>query len=537
MPESCPSPSAFRPPLFGVRLLASVLLLPLALAAQPQGTVLWSAEGNDGIYSTVAIPDVDGDSVPEAVGAIYYGGTPSDARKVYCCSGRTGDTLWVSRTAYGTWGNKGLDCAGDLNRDGCADVVLGTVGTYIPPGRCIVAINGLTGANLWVRSFPPPDTWGWVYSVRRYVDRNGDGAPEVLAGVGGTTNNPSGHAVLLDGSTGEILWRFRADGDGVQSVAPMADVNADSVPDVIVCAGGNSADNHVYCVSGATGTQLWSYLTGASVSDGERIRDVNHSGCDDVVAGGWDYCVHCIEGSTGAMIWRASMGSGNIVMEVVPVRDVNADGIDDVIVGAWDDYVKVLSGADGSVVWSGLVGADVWSVDTLADLTDDSVPEVVAGCLGNGAGVLKVFDGAAGTELWRYNFAERVYDVTGAPDMDGDGRADVLAGLQDHENLPDHFYCFSGLPASAVSESGAAGGGFAITPSLARHPALCLSAGRPTVWTAELFDAAGRELHSATGVTAATRTGIALPALGSGAFFVRVTLGDGRSAVTKLVVP
>ena len=37
--------------------------------------------------------------------------------------------------------------------------------------------------------------------------------------------------------------------------------------------------------------RVWRWLTGGSVSDVKAIRDVNSSGTDDCVEGGWDYKV------------------------------------------------------------------------------------------------------------------------------------------------------------------------------------------------------------------------------------------------------
>lgn len=423
--------------------ICAVLFCSSLATAQPQGEVLWSFEGNDGIYSLVTIPDINGDNRPEVVAATYYGAYPSDPRKLYCLSGADGDTIWVSRTAYGTWGNKGLDASPDLNGDGRGDVLLGTAGTYIPPGRSIVAVSGLDGTNIWVNSPYPGDTWGWVYAVRSFVDIDRDSVPEALGGTGGIVEDRSGHVVLISGRRGTTIWTFRVPLDGCQSVAPFVDINRDLVPDVLVAAGGNSLDNNVYCASGVNGAQLWSSQRGASVSDVERIRDVNRSGVDDCIGGGWDYKVYCLEGATGAQVWQAQPATNRVIMEVVPIRDVNGDSIDDVVVGSWDSNVHVLSGATGATLWSGAVGADVWAVDTLADISGDGVPEVIAGCLGNGSGSVRVFSGSSGQTLWYYDFAERVYDVTGACDLDGDGRPEVLVGLQDQGRMTDHVYCLS----------------------------------------------------------------------------------------------
>ncbi|MBN2537366.1 PQQ-like beta-propeller repeat protein [candidate division WOR-3 bacterium] len=525
------------------RFLPAVLaLLATVLNGQPRGQVLWSHPGTDGIYSTVALTDANGDSVPDVVGAIYYGSYPSDPRKVYCLSGRTGDSLWIADTssAYGTWGNKGLDACPDLDGDGVEDVLLGTVGTYLPPGRSCIAISGADGDSLW--TFPFGQERGWCYSVRAFlapdrtpVDVDGDGVVEVLAGAGGVTNDRRGTAICLSGSNGDSIWAFRPDGDGVQCLAPFVDLGGDTIPEVLVGAGGNGSDNRAFCLSGRNGSVVWQCTTGNSVSDIERIPDVNNSGVDDVVCGGWAYKVYCLEGSTGDSIWVTSLGSGNIVMELVPVRDTDGDGIGDVVVGSWDDRVYVLSGADGSTLWTGAVGNDVWAIDTLADVDGDSLPEVVAGCLGDGNGVVRVFSGADGNVLWYYDFNERVYDVTGIPDVNADGRADVAVGLQDHGHMADHFYCFSGSPGSGIAAGNAPPARRLLSPVFGGRVAIRLEPG--TRYRLDFIDAAGRSIGHAGGTAGTDDDIFDGGRLGAGAWFCRLTTEDARTETAKLVVP
>ncbi len=500
------------------------------ILAQPQGRVLWSHHGTDGIYNSVTIQDLDGDTLPEVVAVIYYSNHPSDPRKVYCLSGRTGDSIWISRTAYGTWGNKALGVSPDLSGDGIEDVILGTPGGTVVPGRSCIAIHGLTGDTLW--AYSRGTGWGWVYTVKSFVDIDGDGFPDVLAASGSTP----GTAILLSGKTGDSIWAFRVRYDAAQCIAPFDDINADSVPDVLLGAGGNGTDNRIFCLSGQTGDSLWAYRTDNSVQDIELLRDVNGSGTNDCVAGGWADSVYCIEGSTGSLIWAADIG--RVVMELVPVHDINGDAIDDVIVGSWDSNVHVLSGTDGSFIWTGAVGSDVWSVDTLADVTGDNIPEVVAGGL-NGKNV-KVFNGATGQELWYYNFNERVYDVTGAPDLNGDGRADVIVGLQDQGNEPDHLFCFDGGPPSGIEiepthllpDSPAM---LAFDP---RSRTLSLQVPVGASYRLNLLDVLGRSaIPPVSGRSLdAGPIRVALDGLPAGTYFANLSLSHGRANTLKLVL-
>lgn len=525
------------------RCLPPVLLVFSLVVAQPQGQVLWSHHGTDGIYSTTAIQDVNGDTRPEVVGAIYYANYPSDPRKVYCLSGANGDTIWISRESYGTWGNKGIDWSADLNADGIEDIILGTAGTYIPPGRSCIAIDGATGHSLWV--FPFGEQRGWCYTVKAFrkangtpVDIDADSVPDVLASAGGITNDRRGTAIALSGRTGDSIWAFRPAFDGAQCIAPFCDVNADSVPDVVVGAGGNGYDNRVFCLSGTNGDSLWAFGTDNSVWDVEQIQDVNGSGFDDCLAGGWADSVFCLEGQDGSLIWACDIGT--TVMEVVPCRDLDGDSVMDVVVGSWSSSVYTLSGADGSIIWTGSVGADVWAVDTLADVTGDGIPEVAAGCLGGGTGVARVFDGTNGDVLWSYTFNERVYDLTGIPDVNRDGLADLAVGLQDHDNQTDHLYCFNGLPGSGVVSERAAG----IDPGtsirfLPKDRTLQLSVPAGISYQVRLYDAIGCQVGRPVRGVGSDRAGRLrlddIASLASGAYFADLTLEDGRRASVKLI--
>jgi len=512
-----------------MRLVPLLLIMTAALPAQPQAQLIWSFEGNGGIYNTMAGPDVNSDFTPDVLGVVYYSDAPADSPKVYCLSGMTGDTIWVNRTAYGTWGNKALDVSPDLNGDSIPDILVGTAGGYTTSGRSVLALNGLTGDTLW--RYTKRDSWGWVYCVRSFADVDGDSVADVL-GAAGTTTNYAGAGVLVSGRTGQAIWFFRLPEDAAECVAPFDDVNSDSVPDVLLGAGGNSINDTAYCLSGTDGTRIWSHDCSDMVSDIERIPDVNSSGTADCITGSWSDSVSCLEGSNGAVIWSRNIG--HYVTEVVPVRDLNDDGKHDVVVGSWDSRVHVLSGSDGSALWSADVGGDVWMVDTLADVTDDGRPDVIAGAL-NGRQV-KLFDGATGQALWYYPFDERVYDVTGAPDLDGDGGADVLVGLQDQGGEPDHLFCLSGLLPTGVAGSRT---GLRGCPAIRALPCrLVLNVPDGRRYRLTFVDVAGRQQRCLRGIgTGRQELALSAAGVGPGVHFAVLTLDDGQHTTAKLVVP
>ncbi len=418
------------------------ILILSFLLAQPQGQVLWSIPGTGGIYNAISTADMNQDNHPDVLAAVYYGAIPSPPVRLYLVSGLDGSNIWTRADCQGTWGNKGLATIDDISGDSVQDFILGTPGGTFP-GSTVFAINGLTNATLWSWcTYTQGPNWGWIYTVKPAPDRDNDGYPEVLASAGGSSNDRSGTAFCFSGHTGDTLWTFRPPLDGAQCICSFVDINNDTVPEVIVGAGGNGFDNRVFCVNGRNGQQIWLYETGNSVWDVEPFCDANNNQTPDVIAGGWSDSVYCLEGSNGTNIWKTYIGY--IVMEVVPIKDVNEDGYDDVVVGSWSSSVYVLSGQNGSVIWSQSVGADCWSVDTLSDVNGDRIPEVVAGAV-NGRSV-RVMNGADGEVLWQYSFVDRVYDVTGAADLDGDSMADVLVSLQDQNSQPYQLYAFKGMP-------------------------------------------------------------------------------------------
>lgn len=511
-----------------------VLLILSFLIMQPQGQVIWSIPATGGIYNAVPTADMNHDGHPDVLAVVYYGAYPSPPIRLYLVSGIDGSNIWTRGDCQGTWGNKGLGTIDDISGDSIQDFLLGTPGGAFP-GSTVFAINGLTGNTIWSWcTYTQGPNWGWVYTVKSAPDRNNDGYPEALASAGGNSNNPSGTAFCFSGHTGETLWTFRPPLDGAQCICSFIDVNNDTVPEVIVGAGGNGYDNRVFCVNGRNGQQIWAYNTGNSVWDVEPFCDANNNQIPDVIAGGWSDKVFCLEGSNSNLIWQNDIGY--VVMEVVPIKDVNNDGIDDVIVGSWSNSVYLLSGTDGTVLWSQPIGQDCWSVDTLTDVTGDRIPEVIVGAL-NGR-LVKVLNGTNGEVLWSYNFVDRVYDVTGAPDLDGDGYADVLVSLQDQNNQPYQLYAFKGVPVGMVEDNKELKIGLLYSVSYREDEVILkLSVPRGEAVGYQIYDALGRIVEHNWFKCAPDGVNylhIKKAGKSAGIYFVRIAIGRGASWTVKI---
>jgi outer membrane protein assembly factor BamB len=275
------------------------------LIMQPQGQIIWSAQGTGGIYSAIPTYDYDNDGHPDVAAAAYYGA--SAPIRLFLLSGFDGTTIWTRPDYQGIWGTRGLSTINDISGDSIPDIIMGTPGGIFP-GRTVFAINGVTSETLWTHPYYP--NAGWVYCVRPTIDIDHDGFPEVLAAVGTTSPDYIGVAECFSGHTGSSLWSFRPQDAGM-CIVPHVDINNDTVPEVILAAGGNSIDNRIYCLNGRNGTPVWSYNTGRSVEFVASIGDVNNNGFADVVGGGWAYKVVCCDGLNGDSIWVNNLGKGN----------------------------------------------------------------------------------------------------------------------------------------------------------------------------------------------------------------------------------
>ncbi len=418
--------------------LACLGLFASPVAAQVSGVLIWEYYTTEGVYASTGIPDVDGDGYPDVAAAIYYINPGSD---LYCVSGASGSLIWEKSDCLGTWGNKSLASIPDLNGNGFDDVILGTPGGSYP-GTSVIAKDGETGETIWYNDAPP----GWVYSVARMPDVNGDSVSEVIAGSGSFPTT-----FCFDGVTGTILWSFEPDyGQACWNVAPIGDVNSSGVADVIVGGEGWAALDRpgLFVVEGGTGDTIWSRVVDESVMDVSSFNDFDGDGVEEVIAGAWTDSVYCLAGVNGKLFW--STGVGNPVQEVVSIDDVNGDTLDDVLVGSWASSVYCLDGRTGAVLWSTPVGLDCWSVAALPDISGDGIQDAVVGAV-NGRRVLCV-SGADGSPIWDYYSRERVYDVSSIDDVNGDGLADVLVGLQDQGNAVYHLLCFDGDANLGVEE-------------------------------------------------------------------------------------
>jgi hypothetical protein len=426
-------------------IIVSILIASISLADD----IIWEFYTGGGIYTARSLPDLNSDGIDEVVCAQYY--SDYDPYDIYCVDGATGTEIWSKDDCKGVWGVKSLEIIEDINSSGYSDVIMGTPGGYDPPGRCVILKEGSTGDTIWQWS-AYENGWlrGWVYSVDKISDIDGDGIDDVLAGVGGWSS-VDGLAVCLHSAgvnEGEVIWYYEDVGDAVNDIEPIDDINSDGYQDAIFGVGGNADDPSIHAVSGNSSGEItstiWSTALESDVYDIEITPDLNSDGYQDMFVTCWDAYgnsdVYAISGYDGAIIWQNPTGQYPMVCDVHP--DINDDGYVDMVYGYWGNSIWARNGVNGDQFWMTYVGDDPWNVHIMDDMTNDSKQDIVAGAL-NGS-VVGFVDAVSGDLIWTSEqFGERIYDVRVADDLDSDGFRDIIVCLQDQGGEVNHLFAIS----------------------------------------------------------------------------------------------
>ncbi len=356
----------------------------------------------------IAIADFNRDGIPDIAVASYEDHSSSLFGGVGVLLGN-GDGTFQAVVSYSTGGyGAGAVAAGDLNRDGIADLV---VADYNDAGFTTSVASVLLGNG--DGTFQPPVNYaagGYAGDAVAIGDFNGDGVPDVLEG-----NNCSTTGLCTGGAIGVLL----GNGDGtLQTVSTLyvgydifglvaGDFNADGHLDMVVSGvppTGSMASLEIMLGDGHGGiTEQYSYSYDASFNVSLAAGDLDGDGkldlaiADECGAGG------CFPGAVSVVF-----GTGDGTLQVpanistpqfgsgLTAADFNGD--------SFSDYVLAVISSSGSFP-SGFVQLFV----------------------GNGMGN---FDG-----LQSYDPGGAFpYGVTSA-DVDGDGKRDIVVANQCASNI------------------------------------------------------------------------------------------------------
>jgi hypothetical protein len=360
---------------------------------------------------------------------VYYGNpvAPADVPDWHYTSGAAGSLF-----------GSAVSSAGDVNNDGCDDLIIGAYrykNGEAGEGAAFLFLGshgGLSATPSWSYESNVKEAQ-FGYAVSSAGDVNHDGFDDVLIGANtyalGQVNE--GAAFLFYGSASGLSplpdWSYESNQDAAllgSSVSAAGDVNHDGFDDVLVGAPvfdeGQVDEGMVFIFHGSSSglslsanTLLQSNVQGAWFGHSlSSAGDVNNDGFTDIIIGapryfdevsgqeyeGSAFVYHgSLSGIQAVPAWRYESNQiwANFGWSVAGAGDVNNDGFDDVLIGApLYDYDQPDEGAAfvfrgsplGVVLWPEWRGEGNqattqygWSVATAGDTNDDGCADVLTG--------------------------------------------------------------------------------------------------------------------------------------------------------------
>lgn len=418
-------------------LAISIALAALALSADPASarnlvTLLGATPGDTFGGAVAAAGDLNGDGFGDLIVGAYQcdaGGLDAGRAYVYY-GGRTVDAkpdLYLTGEAPGDLFGVSVASAGDVNRDGFPDLIVGAhendaMGANA--GRAYLYFGGPTAdskPDVVFSGEAAGDAFG--YSVASAGDLNGDGYGDVIVGAYENSSRASGagRAYLYFGgatmdNSPDLTFTGDAGGDYFAiSVASAGDVNGDKFGDVIVGAyqndfsGRDAGRAYVFFGGPRADDRPDLTLTGAAAGDAfgfsvASAGDVNKDGFGDVIVGAYHNDAGGVDAGRAYVYFGGTRpdARADLVLtgdapgdafgfSVAGAGEVNGDGFSDVVVGAYG------SDAGGSAAGRAYVYFGGTAPDAVSDFTVTG--EATLDNLG--------------------------YAVSGAVDLDGDGFSDV----------------------------------------------------------------------------------------------------------------
>jgi hypothetical protein len=338
--------------------------------------------------------------------------------------------------------------AGDVDRDGSTDVLVGDPKAL--DGRGVARlVSGRSGHVLYTFTGSPDWNLGQALATAGDVDR--DGIVDLLIGA-------RGRVLVCSGRDGAVIRTLvgRADGDGFgHALAPAGDVDRDGSTDTLVGAPGGS---YAQVFSGRTGAVLHSFsgtsdfghsVDGGQDTDGDGVPEILIGSPSEGVAPLFvNGRVSLFSGASGSLLWTEVGATAweSLGTSVAFLGDLNGDGKADWAAGAPEDHdpstpmgagnVRVYAGPGGALLRAiGGPGAPTGGfgrkVASAGDFDGDGINDLLVAA--DGLGYLEILSPGRHFALLRHiQIPVRGKDlasaICGNVDIDGDRTFDVLMG-------------------------------------------------------------------------------------------------------------
>ena len=386
------------------------------------------------------------------------------AGNVHSLIGQTALTRWVhsfdSTSAFSS------PVSRDLNQDGFPDIILGCGEELDSSAVGLVALNGRTGAPLWV--FPSRSQ---LYTQPLFLDVNSDQREDVL--IAGRF----GQMFAVDGQTGEEIWSF-FDGTNEEALdsgwqnfySPVwiPDQNNDQIPEMLISNGGDPTKSPIDSMRPAGSLLVIDPMNGvvlarAEMPDGKEtyfspmLMDSGNdldpwvifgSGGETVRGDLWK--IRLSKVMTGSLLSANSVLSGKSkgLIALPSLADLNQDGTLDFIIPRLDEALVAVDGNTNTILWTvSYPGHEFYLSPTIGQFTGDPTPDALVHVqVGNWplyqGGFWILVDGATGQVVWTRTSATYQFASAMAVDADQDGWDEMLFVRNFFTDLPNGSRAF-----------------------------------------------------------------------------------------------
>ncbi len=261
----------------------------------PDGSVIWEAYLDGAGFAVIAVDDLNGDDIPDALAGATNGSETQGSVKAI--NGSNGAVLWTYNTSgTAVWALAQLD---DINSDGVRDVLGGS-------------FNG----NLYLLNANNGQLLDQGYASNQIIlrllpigDINSDGFTDVAMAYSGTS------LVVYNGLTGDQLYNQPLP-DKAWNIERIPDLNGDLVDDVVV--GTLYQSNYAGFYSGQDGAELFSAPYGEAIDAITILPDITGDNSFEMVAGGRDGKIVCYSGGLDAPVGITESQNEQIRLSAAP---------------------------------------------------------------------------------------------------------------------------------------------------------------------------------------------------------------------------